>query len=340
MHHIISDGWSIGILVREVATLYRAFLAGKPSPLAELPIQYADYAVWQRNYLQGEVLDKQLSYWKQKLGGNLPFLRLPYRRQPPVVKTNLSLSYEFELKPQLTLSLKQLSRETETTLFMVILATLKTLLYRYTQQDDIVVGADIANRHNRAETENLMGFFVNLLVLRSDLSGYPSFKELLARVKEVTLSAYAHQDLPYDRLVRELSSSQQLDRTSLFQVLLVMNNVPTLELELPNLTITSIEKVDTNTKFDLVLYITETQAGMVGNWKYNSDLFDPDAIAQLSNSYISLLQSIVSEPNTRINNLAMVDRINNQQVKAEAAKGKSKFHKFLQVKPKAIDLPS
>ena len=215
MHHIISDGWSTGILVREVAALYRAFLAGKASPLAELPIQYADYAVWQRNYLQGEFLDKQLSYWKQKLGGNLPLLRLPYRQQQPTVKTNLSLSHEFELSPELTIALKQLAGETKTTLFMVILGTLNTLLYQYTQQDDIVVGADIANR-NQAETEDLIGFFVNLLVLRSDLSGYPSFKELLARVKETTLSAYAHQDLPYDRLVRELRSSQQVNQNRRF----------------------------------------------------------------------------------------------------------------------------
>jgi len=331
-HHIISDGWSTGILVQEVATLYQAFLAGKPSPLPELPIQYADYAVWQRDYLQGDVLDRQLNYWKQKLGGKLPLLKLPYQQQQPAVKTNRSLSHDFKLSQELSQALRQISRETETTLFMVILATLNTLLYRYTQQDDIVVGADIANR-NRAETEGLIGFFVNLLVLRCDLSGYPSFKELLGRVKEITLSAYAHQDLPFDRLVQELQSSRQADRTSLFQVLLVMDNVPTVDLELPNLTITEIEEVDNYAKFDLVLFIAETESGMVGSWQYNSNLFEAKAIAKLADSYITLLQDIVSQPDTRINNLAMSNKV-------EIAKEKSKFSKFLKVKPKAINLPS
>ena len=339
IHHIISDGWSTGILVREIATLYQAFLEEKSSPLPELPIQYADYAVWQREYLQEEVLDRQLNYWKQKLGGKLPMLALPYRQQQPAVKTNLSVSHKFALSPELTIALKQLSRQTETTLFMLILATLNTLLYRYTEQDDIVVGADIANR-NQAATEDLIGFFVNLLVLRHDLSGYPSFKELLARVKETTLSAYAHQDLPYDRLVQELRSSQQVNQKSLFQVLLVMNNVPTLELELPNLTITSIDKVDSYAKFELVLFIAETESGMVGNWKYNSDLFAADTITKLANCYQALLQNIVSQPDIRINNLNILDRVEKEQVKAEVAQGKSKFNKFLKVKPKATDLPS
>ena len=340
MHHIISDGWSTGILVQEVATLYEAFSAGKPSPLPELPIQYADYAVWQREWLQGEVLDKQLSYWKQKLGGKLPVLKLPYRQQQPVVKTNRSLSHEFELSQELSLALRQLSCQTDTTLFMVILATLKTLLYRYTQQDDIVVGADIANR-NQVETEGLIGFFVNLLVLRTDLSGYPSFRELLSRVKEVTLSAYAHQDLPFDRLVQELQPSRQLNQTPLFQVLLVMDNVPTQDLELPGLTIVPTEEVDNQAKFDLVLFMAETETEIVGNWQYNSDFFDANTISKLSGHYQTLLQSIVAQPDTRINNLQMITQAEKeQQAMAEVTKEKSKFNKFLKVKPKAVNLPS
>ena len=337
MHHIISDGWSTGILVAEVASIYQAFLAGKPSPLPELPIQYIDYAVWQRDYLQGDTLDKQLNYWKQKLGGQLPRLKLPYRQQQPAVKTNRSLSHEFELSQKLTLSLKQLSRQTETTMFMVILTTLKTLLYRYSQQDDIVVGADIANR-NRAETEALIGFFVNLLVLRSNLSGYPSFKELLARVKDVTLSAYAHQDLPFDRLVRELSSSRRGNQTPLFQVLLVMDNVPSEELNLPDLTITSLKEVDNYAKFDLVLFIAETKAGIIGNWQYNSDLFESQTIAKLSDSYLALLENVVANPVTRINKLVNSESTEEEQKKT--IKAKRKFQQFLKFKPKAIDLPS
>ena len=335
MHHIISDGWSTGILVAEVATLYQAFLAGKPSPLPELAIQYADYAVWQRDYLQGETLDKQLNYWKQKLGGQLPRLNLPYRQQQPTVKINRSLGHEFKLSPELSFALKQLSRQTETTMFMVILATLKTLLYRYSQQDDIVVGADIANR-NRAETESLIGFFVNLLVLRSNLAGYPSFKELLTRIKDVTLAAYAHQDLPFDRLVQELSDSRD-NQTPLFQVLLVMDNVPSEELNLPNLTITSMETIDNYAKFDLVLFIAETEGEIIGNWQYNSDLFEPQKIANLSDSYLALLANIIANPDARINNLA--SSVSTEKKAKKSAKFKNKFQQFLKVKPKAIALP-
>ncbi|MEL7407801.1 MAG: amino acid adenylation domain-containing protein, partial [Cyanobacteria bacterium J06558_2] len=336
MHHIISDGWSVGILVQEIVTLYQSFLEGKSSPLPELPIQYGDYAVWQREWLQGEVLDQQLDYWRQKLGSELPMLKLPYRQQQSVVKTNLSLSHSFEVSSELSLALRQLSRQTNTTLFMVILAALKTLLYRYTQQEDIVVGTDIANR-NHAEIEGLIGFFVNILVLRTDLSDYPSFRELLARVKEVTLSAYAHQDLPFERLVQEIQPSRQLEATPLFQVLLVMNNVPTRELNLPGLTIIALENnVDNYAKFDLVLFINDTEAGIVGSWQFNSDLFDADAIAKLSYSYVSLLQNIVSEPDTIISNLAMIapgDK--EQQVEAKATQKQSKLNKFLKAKPQS-----
>ncbi|BAU65716.1 amino acid adenylation domain-containing protein [Stanieria sp. NIES-3757] len=339
MHHIISDAWSIAILVAEVATLYKAFAQQQPSPLPELPIQYADYAVWQREWLQGEVLEKQLHYWKQKLGGKLPVLKLPYQ-QPPLVKTNRSLSHKFELSQELTLAIQQLSRQHDVTLFMVILTALNVLLYRYTQQDDIVVGADIANR-NRAETEGLIGFFVNLLLLRTDLSGFPSFRELLSRVKQVTLSAYAHQDLPFERLVQELQPSRQLNQTPLFQVLLVMDNVPTQTLELPGLTISSIKEIDSQAKFDLVLFISETPSGIVGTWTYNSDLFDGNTISKLSGHYITLLQNIVSQPDTRINNLAITTQAEQEvQTMAEVTQAKSKFNKFLKVKPKAITLPS
>ncbi|MEM6613591.1 MAG: condensation domain-containing protein, partial [Cyanobacteria bacterium P01_C01_bin.72] len=333
MHHIISDAWSTGILVQEIVTLYQSFLEGKSSPLPELTIQYADYAVWQRESLQEEVLDQQLNYWKQKLGSGLPVLQLPYHQQKPIVKTNRSLSHSFELSRELTVALKQLSRQTNTTLFMVILATLKTLLYRYTQQEDIVIGTDIANR-NRAEIEGLIGFFINILVLRTDLSGYPSFRELLARVKEVTLSAYAHQDLPFDRLVQELQPSRQLKQTPLFQVLLVMNNVPTGELSLPGLTITALEQVDNYAKFDLVLFITDSEAGIVGRWQFNRDLFDAKTIAKLSNQYIALLQNIVAKPDIRINNLSMITQEKEEQ-QAQATQKKSKLNKFLKARAKA-----
>ncbi|MEL6438036.1 MAG: condensation domain-containing protein [Cyanobacteria bacterium J06621_8] len=340
MHHIITDDLSLKILVQEVGTLYQSFVEGKSSPLPELPIQYADYAVWQREYLQGKILEQQLNYWKKKLGSQVPVLKLPYRQQKPVIRNNRSLSHGFAISPELTLALKQLSRQTSTTLFMVILAALKTLLYRYTQQKDIVVGTDITNR-NRRELESLIGFFVNILVLRTDLSDYPSFRELLARVKEVTLSAYAHQDLPFERLVQELQPSRQSERTDLFQVLLAMNNLPTKELGLPNLTITSIEQADNYAKFELVLFITETESGIVGSWQYNQDLFDAKTISNLSKHYVKLLQNIVAEPDTRISNLAIINQAKQEEKSmVEASRGKSKFNKFLKVKPKAVSLPS
>jgi acyl carrier protein len=196
MHHIVSDAWSKGVLVREVAALYEAFSQGRPSPLPELPIQYADYAVWQRNWLQGEVLEKQLAYWRERLGGKLQALELPTDRPRPARPRGEGAYHLFVLPDQLSESLKALCRRTGTTMFMVLLAAFQTLLQRYTDQDDIVIGANIANRA-RGETENLIGFFVNMMVMRADLSDNPTFMTLLGRVRETALSAYAYQDLPF-----------------------------------------------------------------------------------------------------------------------------------------------
>jgi alpha-ketoglutarate-dependent taurine dioxygenase len=340
MHHIVSDGWSMGILIQEVATLYEAFSNGKPSPLPELNIQYADFAVWQRHWLQGKVLETQLSYWRQKLGGKLPVLKLPYRQQLTTLKNNYSLTHNFELSQARSRSLQQLGRQTNATLFMILLAALKTLLYRYSQEDDIVVATDIANR-NRAETEGLIGFFINLLVLRTDLSGYPSFFELLKRVREVTLEAYARQDLPFEKLVEELQPERHLSNTSLFQVLFVMQNVPDEELKLPNLTLQPLETTQEKAKFDLALFIEETERGIVGCWKYNADLFEQKAIALLSEHYETLLNSIVAQPDARIDRLEILSESEKkEQTAVEAKQKKKKFEKFKKVKPKAVKLSS
>ena len=208
-HHIIDDAWSTGILVREVGALYEAYIEGRESPLAELEIQYADYAVWQREWLQGEVLDQQLAYWRQQLS-DLPVLQLPADKPRPPVQSYRGRELTFTLPAQLTADLKKLSNAEGATLYMTLLAAFKILLSRYSGQNDVVVGTPIAGRNHLA-TEELIGLFVNTLVLRTSLSGNPSFRELLSRVKEVTLGAYAHQDLPFEKLVEELQPQKRYE---------------------------------------------------------------------------------------------------------------------------------
>src|SRR5690606_3291385 len=225
MHHIVSDGWSFGVLTRELGTLYRAFASGEPSPLAELPIQYADFAVWQRSWLQGRtlegsVLQRQLDYWTRQLDG-LATLQLPTDRPRPPVQTYNGDAVALSLPTELARALGRLARQESASLFMMLLAAFKVLLARYAAQDDIVVGSPIAGR-NRAEIEHLIGFFLNSLVLRTDLSGEPSFRELLARVRNVTLDAYAHQDVPFEKLVEHIDPPRDPSRTPLFQVMFNM----------------------------------------------------------------------------------------------------------------------
>jgi len=209
LHHIVTDGWSFGVLHRELDALYEAFSVGKPSPLPDLQFQYSDYALWQRGWLQGDTLEKQLTYWKRQLAG-LPVLELPIDRQRPPVQSHQGARERFRLSPTLTAQLRLLSQREGATLFMTLLAAVKTLLFRYTGQDDIVVGAPIANRTS-AEIEPLIGMFVNTLVLRTDLSGDPNFRELLGRVRDVAFGAYAHQDLPFEKLVEELQAERDIN---------------------------------------------------------------------------------------------------------------------------------
>jgi amino acid adenylation domain-containing protein len=327
MHHIISDGWSMGVLLKEIATLYEAFSTGKPSPLPELPIQYADFALWQRQWLQGEVLENRLAYWKkQLLGGNLPQLKLPIA-SPATVPSFKGASYSCELSFSLLQQLQAFSRQENVTLFMTLLAALQTLLYRYSHQEDIVVGTDIANR-NRSETEGLIGFFVNLLVLRADMRGNPSFRELLQQVRRVTLEAYAHQDLPFEKLVEELKPDRTLNQTPLFQVLLVLQNTPMPAIALPDLTLYPFNTEEETSKFDLALFVTEDEEKLSLDWKYKTDLFEESAIAQMASNFTTLLNNIVTQPDTRIDNLE--DRQKQRQ--------KINFSKFKTIKPKTVNL--
>ncbi|MBD2128005.1 non-ribosomal peptide synthetase [Microcoleus sp. ZQ-A2] len=339
IHHIICDGWSLGIFIREFTTLYDAFSQGKPSPLPELPIQYADFAHWQNQWLQGDVLENLLSYWQRQLAGAPSTLALPMQQQRPAVQSFRGETQSFQLSVATTEQLQILSRQAGVTLFMILLAAFQTLLHRYTHQDDIVVGTDVANR-NRHETESLIGFFVNLLVMRTDLSGNPSFRELLERVREVALGAYAHQDLPFAKLVEALRPERNSSHTPLFQVLFVLQNAPLPALELSGLTVTPIEMNTGITRFDLALFMEETEQGIIGTWKYSTDLFEKSVIAHFSHHFETLLSSIVKDPDTRIDTLEMLSETEKQKQLAEQTqREKAKFNKFKAIKPKAVSLP-
>src|SRR5215212_8316317 len=290
MHHIVSDGWSAGVLFRELGTLYGAYAAGEESPLQELPVQYADYAVWQRDYLRGEVLNAQVEYWRERLTGAAPVLDLPADRVRPAVQSYRGAAARFEVSREVSEGLKELGQREGVTLFMTLLAAFKVLLYRYTGQEDIVVGSPIAGR-TRAEVEHLIGFFVNTLVLRTDLSGGPTFRELLGRVRETALGAYAHQDVPFEKLVEELQPERDMSHTPLFQVLFVLQNALRDELELPNLELHPLEVNSEKAKFDLSLFMTEQEQGLKGVFVYSTDLFEPETIERLLGHFRILLEA-------------------------------------------------
>jgi aspartate racemase len=317
MHHIVTDGWSTGIFCRELAALYEAFSAGKSSPLPELTMQYADFARWQREYLQGEVLERQLSYWKQQLGSHcLPTLQLPTDRPRPAVQTYKGALRSLTLPKALSDSLKVLSQQENITLFMTLLAAFQVLLHRYSGQDDIVVGSPIAGR-TRLETEALIGFFANTLVLRVGLSGNPSFRELLGRVREVALGAYAHQDMPFEKLVEALQPERSLSHAPLFQVMFALQNAPRQYLQLPGLTLSASEVHSETAKFDLTLLMTETAQNLHGVLEYNVELFDSVTIDRMTGHLQTILQGISTNPDQRIAELPLLTRAERHQLLGE-----------------------
>jgi acyl-CoA synthetase (AMP-forming)/AMP-acid ligase II/acyl carrier protein len=307
-HHIAFDGWSLSVLTRELAALYKAFCAARPQPLPELPVQYADYADWQRQWLQGDVLQTHLSCWKRQLAG-VRALELPTDRPRPPVQTFRGARQSLVLSSRLTEELKHLSRREGATPFMSLLAAFTTLLYGYTGQDDIAVGTFIINR-NRVETEGLIGFFINNLVLRTDLSGNPSFRELLARARTVALTAYAHQDLPFEKLLEELRPERDKSRTPLFQVMLVLQNTPVSALELPGLTSSSYPVAQsTRSNFDLTLWMSDGIEGLSGILEYNADLFEAISMTRMLENFQFLLGRIVADPDQHISALSIaIDR--------------------------------
>jgi len=305
MHHIVSDGWSMGVLVRELSELYEAHCAGRSASLPELPIQYADFACWQRQSFQGEALAPQLAYWKDRLGGELPVLEMPTDRSRPRVHAARGAVELGVIPSSLMEALAALSRREGVTLFMTLLAAFQTLLHRFSGQDDIVVGSPIANR-NRNEIEGLVGFFVNTLAMRMDLSGDPSFQALLGRAREVALGAYAHQDLPFERLVEELQPPRDMSRNPLFQVLFALQNVPPIELSLPGVT-AHLTRIHTHAaKLDLAVVLREKEQELVGEWEYDTDLFDATTIARMVEHFQTLLRGIVAHPEWRVSELPLL----------------------------------
>ena len=302
LHHIVGDAWSLSVLVHEVAALYPAFLSGAPSPLPELPIQFADLAAWQRRRLEGEVLERQLSYWLERLAGAPPILPLPTDGPRSAARRGPGGMLRTRLPQDLALRVKALSRTEEVTLFMTLLAAFSTVLGFEADTSDLVIGTDIANR-NRLESEGLIGFLVNTLALRTDLSGNPTFRELLRRVRESCLSAYAHQDLPFERLVEELQPERRPGVTPLFQVSFNLQNAPVGRLELPRLAVESLDTERQEARFDLVVILWEEEGTLLGTWEYDPGLFLEHRIAALEESFSILLERVTANPEISLESL-------------------------------------
>ncbi|MEO1559636.1 MAG: condensation domain-containing protein, partial [Cyanobacteria bacterium J06632_19] len=316
MHHIVSDGWSTGVFIKELSSLYQAFSSGKPSPLPELPIQYGDFAIWQRQWLSGEVLENQLNYWASELEDAPELLQLPTDYPRPSVQSYQGATQKWTLNSELTQQIKNLSRKSGTTLFMTLLAGFATLLHRYTNQGDILIGSSIANR-NRSEIESLIGFFVNNLVLRTHLEDNPSFENLLQQVKETTLQAYEHQDVPFEQIVEAVQPQRSLAYSPLFQVMFDLHNAPETKVELPDLTLGEVNQESAIAKFDLTVSVTETDQELVCEWEYNTDLFDSSTIERMAAHYHNLLSAIVENPQQLVCELPLLSEAERHQLLVE-----------------------
>lgn len=305
VHHIVTDGWSTGVFLRQIGLFYQALSQHGSCVVEPLPIQYADFAIWQREWLQGEVLEKQLAYWKQQLAEAPFMLALPTDRPRPAIQTFNGRKAPLQFSRELTDKLVSLSRREGATLFMVLLAAFQTFLYRYTTQEDIIVGTAIANRNHKG-IENLIGFFVNTLLLRTKLTGTMTFLEFLAKVREVALQAYAHQDTPFEKLVEVLQPERNLSHNPLFQVMLVLHNSPLGALKIGDLELQA-QSADTHTsKRDLSLALIEGADGLTGHIEYNSDLFDESTIARMMRHFACLLDSIVADPGQRLADIELL----------------------------------
>ncbi|HEX9936868.1 MAG TPA: amino acid adenylation domain-containing protein, partial [Longimicrobium sp.] len=304
-HHIVSDGWSMGVLYRELAALYEAYREGRESPLPELAVQYADYAAWQREQLEGEALNRQLSYWRERLAGAPALLELPTDRPRPPVRTYRGATVPVELSPELLERLQALGRSEGATLYMTLLGAFGVLLSKYSGSDDVVVGTPIAGR-TRREVEELIGFFINTLVLRTDLSGDPSFREVLRRAREVTLGAYEHQEVPFERLVAELQPERSLSHTPLFQVILTLQTAGGGLGALPGLEVSPVEAERVSAKFDLSMELTPSSRGLRGGLTYPTDLFERATVDRMLGHLEQVLEQVAADADVRLSQLELL----------------------------------
>lgn len=346
IHHIAADGWSMGIFTRELRALYEAFSKNQPSPLPALPIQYADFALWQREQMREENFQTQLAYWKRQLGGNIPVLQLPVDRPRPAVQSFRGRHHAVKLSQPLTDALRMLARREEATLFVTLLTAFKILLHRYSGQDDLVVGSTFANRNQR-ELQDLIGFFVNTLPLRTSLAGDPGFRELLRRVREATLAAAAHQELPLAKLVQELQPERDSSRNPLYQVvfdLLTLDHNPAIygyglsagvteTMEFAGLQMTPLEVEYGIARFDLAVFLWDFPDGLVGAFEYCADLFEPATIARMTENFITLLNHIAADPEARLH--ALVERLNLGERQQQSAR-EQKYREAAQQKLKLV----
>jgi amino acid adenylation domain-containing protein len=325
-HHIACDGWSLDVFHRELSALYEAFALGHSSPLAALPIAYGDFAAWQRDTLRGGDFERQLAYWREQLKGASPALDLRTDRPRPPVQTYRGATIHFALPAMLSAELAQLSRQANVTPFMLLLAAFQTLLHRYSGQADILVGSPIAGRA-RVETEDLIGFFLNTLVLRGDLSGDPTFHELLQRTRQTALDAYAHQDVPFEKIAEAFQSSRDLSRPPLFQVMFVLQNEPLRPLELAGLKVSALPAHSGTAKFDLTLSIEESPGGLSGFIEYNTDLFDATPIRRMIGHFQTLLEGAVADPDQQLSRLPLLTDAEQHQLLIEWNDTRAEFPK-------------
>ncbi|HEX8272300.1 MAG TPA: amino acid adenylation domain-containing protein, partial [Longimicrobiaceae bacterium] len=304
LHHIVGDGWSLGILFRELAELYAARVEGRPPVLPELPVQYADFAAWQREWLSGERLEAQLAYWSGRLA-DVPALELPADRRRPPVPSHRGAAEPFAVPPETAAALRALAAAESATPFMLLLAALKTLLHRYTGEEDVVVASGVSNRYG-PETEPLIGCFINILLLRTDLGGDPPFRELLRRVREVAAGAYAHDDLPFEKLVEELRIARDPGQTPLFQVMLVFLSAPGEEGSLPGLAVEPVEAENPTAQFDWTLHAWDEGEGLAGVLNYSTDLFDRGTVRAVLDHFVNLLRGIAASPDARLSDFALL----------------------------------
>lgn len=316
MHHIITDAWSMGVFNRELSLLYGSFLSETPAGLPALQLRHTDFVFHQRQWMTSRAMANQLSYWRERLEGVPSLLPLPADRPRPARQSYRGTKLPLQLSRSLTESLKALGRREGGTLYMVLLAAFQTLIHRYTSQDDIVVGSPIANR-NYSELEALIGFFVNTLVLRTDFAGNPTFRQLLMRVEEEALGAYANQDLPFDKLVEELHPERDLSRNPLFQIMFVLQNAPSEQLRLPDIAVTPAELDIGTAMFDLTLSLTEAKEGLRGHMNYSTDLFDAETISRMTGHFRTLLENIVDDPDKPVSVLTILTEAERHRILTE-----------------------